>query len=252
MPRQERVRSKSGYYHIMLRGNERKNIFLDEDDKLRFIETIKEKKKEDRFYLQAICLMDNHIHMMMSEGTENIAQIIKRITVSYVYYFNKKYKRIGHLFQDRYKSEAVEDDNYVLALARYIHQNPIKAGMVERLEDYKWSSYNGYINKNAYISKIIDAEIVLELFSKDRGEALKKFKEYSNASYNEPFMDLQEESNDEEKGREIYKKMLEDLGEIQPSEELIREFRRNTGLSIRRIADITGLNKDKINKIIKS
>ena len=249
MPRHERVISKSGYYHIMLRGNERRNIFLDDEDKNRFIETIKEKKKEDRFYLQAICLMDNHIHMMISEGTENISQVVKRITVSYVHYFNKKYKRVGHLFQDRYKSEAVEEDDYVLALARYIHQNPVKAGIVERVEDYKWSSYNGYINKNAYISKMIDTEMILGLFSEDEKEAVKKLREYTNKSYNEPFMDLPEEKSDDEgKEKELYQAMLAESDNI---DEIIREFRKRTGLSIRKIAEITGLNKDKINRIIR-
>ncbi len=132
MPRQQRNKSKSGYYHIMIRGNERKNIFLDEQDKSRFVEILNDKKKSVSFYLQAFCLMDNHVHLMISEGVDDIARVMKRITVSYVYYFNKKYKRIGHLFQDRFRSEVVEDDNYVLSLARYIHQNPVKAGIVNQ------------------------------------------------------------------------------------------------------------------------
>ncbi len=132
MPRQQRSKSKSGYYHIMIRGNERKNIFLDEQDKSRFVEILNDKKKSVSFYLQAFCLMDNHVHLMISEGVDDIARVMKRITVSYVYYFNKKYKRIGHLFQDRFRSEVVEDDNYVLSLARYIHQNPVKAGIVNQ------------------------------------------------------------------------------------------------------------------------
>ena len=117
MPRHQREKSKSGYYHIMLRGNERRNIFRDEEYKLRFIETLYDKNQENRFSLHAFCLMDNHVHLMLSEGVEDVAKIMKRIIVSYVYYFNKKYKRVGHLFQDRFKSEIVEDDNYVLALA---------------------------------------------------------------------------------------------------------------------------------------
>ena len=126
MPRTQRVRSNSGYYHIMLRGNERKNIFLSDEDKLRFMETVYEKKQEARFYLHSFCLMDNHIHLMLSEGLEDISSVMKRVTVSYVYYFNKKHKRVGHLFQDRFKSEVVDEDSYALSLARYIHQNPVK------------------------------------------------------------------------------------------------------------------------------
>lgn len=171
MPRQQRIKSKSGYYHVMLRGNEKRNIFLDQDDKLRFLEIIQQKKQEKRFYLHAYCLMDNHVHLMISEGTEDIATVIKRIAVSYVFYFNKKYKRIGHLFQDRFKSEAVEDEAYVLSLSRYIHQNPAKANLVKSPDKYKWSSYNGYIDEKNYISELLDKEILLGLLSNDKEKA---------------------------------------------------------------------------------
>lgn len=78
---------------------------------------------------------------------------MKRIMVSYVYYFNKKYKRVGHLFLDRFKSEAVEKDSYIMSLARYIHQNPVKAGVVKKATDYKWSSYNCYIDEEVGLRK---------------------------------------------------------------------------------------------------
>lgn len=87
------------------------------------------------------------MHLMIREGMEDVAKIMKRITVSYVYYFNKKYKRIGHLFQDRFRSEIVEGDGYALSLTRYIHENPVKAGVVRGIGDYKWSSYNGYLRE---------------------------------------------------------------------------------------------------------
>ncbi|MDI6601193.1 MAG: hypothetical protein QME46_05370 [Thermoanaerobacteraceae bacterium] len=112
---------------------------------------------------------------MLSEGTEVVSRVLKRITVSYVYYFNKKYKRVGHLFQDRFKSEAVEQDSYVLSLARYIHQNPVKAGIVEKVADYKWSSYGCYLNDNNYFTKMVDTDTILGLFSEDKKAAVKKF-----------------------------------------------------------------------------
>jgi len=150
----------------MLRGNERRNIFLNEDDKMRFIETLYQKKQKDKFYLHAFCLMDNHVHLMISEGTEDIAKIIKRIAVSYVFYFNKKYKRVGHLFQDRFKSEIVENDAYVLSLARYIHQNPVKANLVKSPGEYKWSSYYWYLNEKSNMPNVLDKEITIRLFLK--------------------------------------------------------------------------------------
>ncbi|MHB1653303.1 MAG: REP-associated tyrosine transposase [Desulfitobacteriaceae bacterium] len=260
MPRKQREKSKSGYYHIMLRGNERRNIFQDEEDKLRFIETLYEKKQENRFFLHAFCLMDNHIHLMLSEGVEDVAKVMKRISVSYVYYFNKKYKRVGHLFQDRFKSEIVEDDSYVLTLARYIHQNPVKAGMVKSVGEYKWSSYTCYLNESNFFTKVVETETVLGLFSDDKITAKRCFEEYMHEETQEVFIDLVEdvEVMDEKTAKELFERMLS-LGDnpagnikAQILDDLIKEFRKKTNLSIRKIADITGLNKDKVNKILKS
>lgn len=90
MPRKSRVKSKSGYYHVMLRGNEKKNIFRSDDDKKRFIEILAENKLDGKFYLTAFCLMSNHVHLMIKEGNEDLSSSIKRIAGTYVSYFNKK------------------------------------------------------------------------------------------------------------------------------------------------------------------
>ena len=104
MPRYPRRYSKTGIYHIMLRGNERKDIFVDKQDKKKFIMTVIQKKANEAFKLYAYCIMDNHLHLVIKEQNEPISQIVKKITTSYAYYFNNKYKRVGHLFQDRYRS----------------------------------------------------------------------------------------------------------------------------------------------------
>jgi len=258
MPRQQRIKSNSGYYHVMLRGNERRNIFLDEEDKLRFIETIGHKKEEQRFYLHAFCLMDNHVHLMISEGKEDIAKVIKRITVSYVFYFNKKYKRVGHLFQDRYKSEAVENDSYILSLARYIHQNPVKANMVRKPGDYKWSSYNGYLDDKNYLSKIIDKETLLDLLSSGGNNVRDSFIQFMNENSEENFMEIIENEAilDENEAEQLFKQMLIQRGINQEEApevpfDLICEFKDLSGLSVRKIACITKVNKDKISKILR-
>ena len=88
--------------------------------------------------------MSNHIHLLVQEREENISDAMKRVGVIYAQYFNKKYQRSGHLFQDRFRSEPVESAEYFLTLLRYIHQNPLKAGLVEKVDDYKWSSWKEY------------------------------------------------------------------------------------------------------------
>ena len=130
---------------------------------------------------------------MLSEGTEDIAKVMKRIAVSYVFYFNNKYKRIGHLFQDRFKSEVVEQDGYILALARYIHQNPVKAGMVKHASEYKWCSYNSYLDESNYFSGIIDTDTILGILSENRTKALNLFEKYMNEDSVEMFIEMGEE-----------------------------------------------------------
>lgn len=129
MPRQARILNEKNVYHVMLRGNNREKIFIDNEDKQRIIETIRLKKKDREFFLYAYCVMDNHIHLVIREGEDSLSRIVKRIGVSYAYYFNKKYNRIGHVFQGRFKSENIEDDKYLLCAIRYVHRNPVKAGL---------------------------------------------------------------------------------------------------------------------------
>lgn len=109
MPRQRRKLSKTGTYHIMLRGNERKSLFPEEEDYRKFLQILATKKRDDSFLLYAYCLMSNHLHLLIREKKQNISQIMKRINIAYAYYFNKKYNRVGHVFQDRFKSESVDE-----------------------------------------------------------------------------------------------------------------------------------------------
>jgi REP element-mobilizing transposase RayT len=111
--------------------------------------------------------MSNHIHLLIKEGKEDLGIVFRRIGSKFVYWYNWKYKRSGHLFQDRYKSEVVENDKYFLTVLRYIHQNPVKAGIVGSMIKYPWSSYNEYFGKNG----ICDISFVLSLFSESEKRA---------------------------------------------------------------------------------
>ncbi len=164
MPRASRVKSESGIYHIMLRGINQQVIFECEEDYEKFIETIKKYKAISGYKIFAYCLMSNHIHLIVKEENEPIEQIIKRIAGSYVYWYNWKYYRKGHLFQDRFKSEPIEDEKYLLTAIRYIHQNPVKAGIAEKIDEYEYSSYNEYINSG---NDLIDKNFVYEIISEE-------------------------------------------------------------------------------------
>jgi len=131
MPRSARVLSETGVYHVMLRGNELKDIFIDDEDRMRFLDVLHTKREQGSYYIYSYCLMDNHVHLVLKESNDSISRIMRRITTSYVGYFNRKYKRVGHLFQDWYKSENVESDSYLLTVIRYVHQNSEKAGIAK-------------------------------------------------------------------------------------------------------------------------
>ena len=120
MPRQSRKQSESGIYHIMLRGINQQQVFEDEEDNEKFIAVLKDCKLISEYKIFAYCLMGNHLHLLMKVENEKSDQIFKRIGARYVYWYNWKYQRKGHLFQDRFKSEPIDDDLYFLAVLRYI------------------------------------------------------------------------------------------------------------------------------------
>ena len=204
MPRTARIKSSSGIYHIILRGINRQTIFEEDEDAVKFLKTLKHYKEKSGYKLYAYCLMGNHIHLLIKEGKEDLGIIMRRIGASYVFWYNWKYERCGHLFQDRYKSEVVENVNYFLTVLRYIHQNPLKAGLVKDIKEYKWSSYSDFIEKN----EIIDIDFVLDLFNKDRKKALDSFKEFHEISCNDDCLEIEEKRRiKDDKAIEIIKKV---------------------------------------------
>lgn len=155
----------------MLRGINRHNIFNDSDDFFKFIKLLyhathptdeKGLPLPPACHIYAYCLMPNHVHLLIRETQESIGSVMKSIAVSYAIYFNKKYQRIGHLFQDRFKSEPVEDMEYFITLIRYIHQNPVAAGIVSHVEDYTWNSWVEYTESSPCLFPVCSVSHVLE------------------------------------------------------------------------------------------
>jgi putative transposase len=263
MPRQGRQLSESKIYHVMIRGNERKNIFTEDEDKKRFIEIVSEKNKDRKFSIYAYCLMDNHVHLLINEGIDEIGRIMKRINISYAYYFNKKYGRIGHLFQDRFKSEGIENDAYLLSVIRYIHNNPVKAGLVKNTEEYKWSSYSIFTDGRSQSSGV-DISFILKIFSDDIEKAIGLFIDYSKMQDDEQFIDLQEESvaekeiQTEAKAKELIISYLANhsinVSELknQQNEEvrqdIISRLKRKSNLSVRQIANLLEIDRNMVQR----
>lgn len=161
MARGARKQAESGIYHLMMRGINRQRIFEDEGDSARFLEVLAHYKEICGYELLGYCLMGNHVHILMKVGAEPLPTVMRRIASKYVYWYNVKYERVGHLFQERFKSEPVEDDAYLMTVLRYIHRNPVKAGLCEKPEDYGFSSYGDYLGR----AGIVDTGFVLSMVS---------------------------------------------------------------------------------------
>ena len=153
MPRRARKTSVTGVYHVMLRGINRNVIFHDDQDFNKFIKILDRHahpvdgdgiEKEPSCHIYAYCLMSNHVHLLVQERGKTLSELMKSIGVSFVSYVNKRYDRCGPLFQDRFLSEPVDDVGYFIKLLQYIHQNPLRAGMVNSLDKYPWSSWYEY------------------------------------------------------------------------------------------------------------
>ena len=140
MPRRARQLAETGIYHVMLRGVNRDVLFLEPDDYDRFLVTLRVVRDASECRVLAYCLMPNHVHLVLRTTREPIGAVIKRLGVRYSGWFNRKYGRVGHLFQDRFRSQAVEDDGYFVTLIRYVWNNPVEAGLVDRPEQFRWSS----------------------------------------------------------------------------------------------------------------
>lgn len=150
MPREARQRSASGVYHIMSRGNSQMEIFHDDADNLTFLKFLSEAVDDD-FQVIAYCLMGNHFHLLVITNKEKddvLESKMKSILIRYVEYYNRRYCRVGILFQGRFKSQPVETVSYFCRVVRYIHYNPVAAEICADMQDYPWSSYREYFCQN--------------------------------------------------------------------------------------------------------
>uniref|UniRef100_A0A832EJZ6 Transposase IS200-like domain-containing protein n=1 Tax=Desulfacinum infernum TaxID=35837 RepID=A0A832EJZ6_9BACT len=144
MARPWRIDFEGAYYHILSRGNERREIFYDDTDRGSFLDVLGEMSERFNVEIFAFVLMPNHYHLLLRTLEANLSRAMQWFGVTYTRRFNNRHDRCGHLFQGRFRSLLVENDAYAVQLSLYIHRNPLRAGLVRRLADYKWSSYPVY------------------------------------------------------------------------------------------------------------
>lgn len=247
MPRQKREKSETGIYHVMLRGIDKRTIFFDKYDYMIFLNYIEKARDKSSCVLYGYCLMPNHIHLLLKTVEEEIGEVIKRIAVGYAQYHNKKYDRTGHLFQNRFRSKPVEDNSYFLTVLRYIHQNPIKAEIVNDISTYKYSSYLEYIKRGK--KELCDTLYALKMFND-----LNSFTQ---------FMKNQDENiclNDNVRIKYSDERLKESISiivnidslsktDIKSRNEKLKEIKNKTKASNRQLSRVLGINRGILDRI---
>jgi REP element-mobilizing transposase RayT len=175
MGRPLRIEFEGACYHVTSRGNEQKDIFKSKRDREKFLGYLESAVFRYGAIVHAWCLMTNHYHLLLETPRGNLSQIMRHINGAYTNYFNAKRKRAGHLFQGRYKAILIEADAYLVELSRYIHLNPVRAGIVVKPEDYPWSSYGAYVDLQPPV-KWHQTEFILEHFA-GRSDRYRQFVE---------------------------------------------------------------------------
>ena len=247
MARTARIQSESQIYHVMLRGINKQSIFNEPEDYHKLLQILEYCVEKSGIEVYAYCLMHNHIHLLLKEGNEPLGITFRRFGSKYVYWYNNKYGRIGHLFQDRYKSEPVEDDSYFLTVLRYIHMNPVKAGITISPEEYPYSSYANYFHPDNWIN----SKKVLTMISQ------KQFLEYHQLKNNDICLDMIENTAHvtEEQSKVLFLNITHcdsdeefKLLNKKQKDNYIEKMKRQ-GIPLRQIAKLTGESYYYIQKI---
>ena len=160
MARSLRIEYPGAFYHVTSRGIERRSIFHSDTDRKRFLSYLVSAHERYGALVHGYCLMDNHYHLLLETPLGNLSKILHHINGAYTTYFNIRHNRVGPLFQGRYKAILVERDAYGQELSRYIHLNPVRAGVVARPEDYPWSSYRYYV-MDQILPEWLSADVIL-------------------------------------------------------------------------------------------
>lgn len=245
MPIMPRPISEMGYYHLILRGNGKQIIFEEQVDYIHFLCNLKQYSMENKITINAYCLMENHIHLLVWDREQNVPLFMKRLAGNYALWFNRKYQRSGHLFESRYTSRAIESEDRLCTVFRYILNNPKHAGLC-RAADYPWNSYNRYGNANSFV----DTAVLVELLG-----SFEDYAAYIDAKYEDDDPDLQDRKRDDEWAKSVMKETLNiESGmtirsyDTKRRNEAIKKLREQ-GLSVRQIERLTGISRGIIQRV---
>jgi len=235
MARPLRLEYPGGVYHVMARGNERRAVFRDDRDRELYLGRLEHYRARFDFRVHAYCLMTNHVHLAIETGKAPLSRIMLGLQGSYTQAFNRRHGRVGHLFQGRYKALVVQKDRYLLALIRYIHENPVRARMAEKPSEYRWSSDQWY--RKARGPAWLDVDSVLGMFARGRQAAVREYRAFMARDQGEDYEELRSIGQLVKGDEEFATRVLEKWGEP----ELLRR-----GLTVQRVvravAEVLGVD----------
>ncbi len=211
MSRPPRLEFSGAVYHVIARGNEQRDVFRNDSDRELYLRRLAHYRDRFRFRLYAYCLMSNHVHLALETGPVHLSRIVLALHGSYAQAFNQRYQRVGHLFQGRYKAFVVQKSSYLLELVRYIHNNPVKAGLVSEARLYRWSSDRYY--QGAPPPDWLDTRGLFELLGADPGRAARRYRTFMTSIRSEAYEDLKAVAHvvkgDEQYARTVLKASIE-------------------------------------------
>lgn len=173
MPRRPRLHLPGAFYHVMARGNRKQSIFQGKEDYVTYLRLMRHYSGRYNVEVHGYALMPNHVHMLLKMGDTPLAKFMQGVQQTYTQYFNKEHQTVGHVFQGRYKSIYVDREEYLLELIRYIHLNPVKAGLVDEPTKYAWSSHKSYF-KNEH--SFVKTDFVKQLLAKYGGTVIDDYR----------------------------------------------------------------------------
>jgi putative transposase len=182
MPRQPRLDAPGALHHVMGRGIDGRKLFRNREDREDFLERLADLCQADALRVYAWALMGNHVHMLLRTGNQPLSKSMRKLLTGYVVNYNRRHKRYGHLFQNRYKSILCEDDPYLLELTRYIHLNPLRAGIVKSLKElqgYQWCGHSALMGRVK--RQWQDTDTVLSYFGQSKKEAIERYEQFVEA-----------------------------------------------------------------------
>lgn len=249
MPRIARKDYKANYFHIIVQGINKEWIFKKEKYLKKYRELLLDNKEKYAIKLVAYCIMNNHAHLLIyCDKVEELSQYMKSINTSYANYYNAIEERVGHVFRNRYEAEEIDSERYLLNCIAYIHNNPVKAGIVKNVSNYKYSTYNNYINKTGIVTNEI-----LKLVFGTSNNYLEQYKIIHKKDYS--FKDMIEAKKSvAEIIREYEQIRNTKIEKIKENEkyviELAKRLMEEAGLSMNKISKILELSRYKLMKIL--